>query len=129
MTQNASHAYARTARTGLSGRALEATLLVQTANRLAKASQAPGDQAELIAALGHNQKVWAIFARALRHGDTDLPEPERERLQATVDFVALRTYDILQRLPEFDPGKAIGLIEVNRTLAAGLAGQPGTRAA
>lgn len=116
--------YARTSRTGLSVRALEATVLSQCANRLAASLDAAEPARELISALDENQKAWAIIARALRQGNTDLPEPERRNLSVTIDFVVSRTVQLLRVLPErIEAGKVLDLIELNRALAAGLRGE------
>jgi flagellar protein FlaF len=123
MNQAAS-AYARVARTGLSARALEAAVLSQCANRLTAALDAADPVRDLIAALDENRKLWAVFARALRAGDTDLPDADRHALGTAVDFVAARTIGLLQQLPDtLDRARVQDLVVINRTIAAGLRGE------
>lgn len=122
---HAASAYARVARTGLSARALEAALLSQCANRIAASLDGTDPARDLIAALDENRKLWAVFARALRGGETDVPEPDRRALGTTIDFVAARTIALLQQLPDtIDRAKVQDLVAINRTLAAGLRGEP-----
>ena len=120
-------AYARTARTGLSGRALEAAVLSRCASDLQRAAGAlPESHPALVEALERNRQAWWIFAAQARDDGSPLPLEVRRNLLVTAAFVFARTADICA-VTEFDRlGELVHpLVECNRQLAAGLEGRPG----
>ncbi len=129
----ASHAYARTARAGLTGRALEAAVLTRCADKIAQAlnlADGAGDPLALTAALDVNRQAWAIFAKALRNDATDLPPDLRASVEVSIGLVFKLTIEILASLDAgIDAARARTLITVNREFAAGLRGEKASQAA
>ena len=69
---HAAQAYARTARSALSGRELEAAVLQRCANDLQRALQSlPDDPQPLLEALNRNSRLWGEFGDYLRYPDTE----------------------------------------------------------
>ncbi len=118
-------AYARTALTGLSGRALEAAVLARCATDLQRAAEGlPDTHFELIEALERNRKVWRLFAAEARDPDTHLPADVRGNLIVTASFVFARTADVCElRDTERLAVMVSPLVEYNRHLVAGLEGR------
>jgi flagellar protein FlaF len=118
---SAAQAYARTARTGLTGRALEAALLQRLAGELERASA--GDMVDPSAftrALLDNRRLWAMFASDATEADSVLPEKLRMDIAACTAFVLRQTH-----LAMIDPrpSTVAPLMNLNRTVAEGLAAQ------
>lgn len=124
----AAQAYATTARTGLTGRALEAAVLTRCATDLQRASAHLADGAEaplaLYQALERNRQAWRIFTAEARDEESLLPPEIRRNLLVTAAFVFARTAEICEAT---DHGALAALvrplIEYNRLLAAGLEGR------
>ncbi|MHB2168826.1 flagellar biosynthesis regulator FlaF [Alsobacter sp. R-9] len=116
---NAAHhaagAYARTSRTGLSGRKLEAAVLTQCAADLRKLAEDPSPALPAIVdVLDRNRRVWSIFTTAAMQDDSGLPITDKEALLSLSTYVFERTYELLG---SWDAAKALGLAEINRRLA------------
>ena len=122
-------AYAATARTGLTGRALEAAVLTRCATDLQRASASlsaddPDAHFALIQALERNRQAWRIFAMQARDDDSPLPAEIRRNLLVTATFVFARTADICETTDLSTLGPLVRpLVECNRLLAAGLEGR------
>jgi len=120
-------AYAATARTGLTGRALEAAVLTRCATELQRAAQAtdgPDARFALIQALERNRQAWRIFAAQARDADSPLPAGIRRNLLVTATFVFARTAEICDTTDGSSVAPLVRpLVDCNRLLAAGLEGR------
>jgi flagellar protein FlaF len=120
MFSSARRAYDQGARTSASSRALEASALSRAARLLDDCRQgwnSPERPAALTEALRHNQRLWTLFQAELDQPDHPLPPDIRRNLLRLSAFVDRRTLEILA---DPRPDKLDVLIEINRTLAAGL---------
>ena len=104
-----------------SPRSTEADLLLDAALRLLKVqdnweTKSPGDLNE---ALRYNRLLWTIFISTVTKSDNPLPQAIRQNVANLGIFVMKHTIGILA---EPKPEKISSLIEINRNLAAGLAG-------
>jgi flagellar biosynthesis activator protein FlaF len=126
---SAANAYSRTARTGLSVRQLEASVLRQCTADLLRAGDAPDDQMGLLAALDQNRQVWSLFSSAARSTDNDLPVAFKTSILRIAAFIFKRTMEIIQAQADgtATPLKTLlePLIDLNRTLISGLEGNAG----
>ena len=121
---SAAHAYSRTARTGLTVRQLEASVLRQCTADLLRAGDAPDDQTGLLAALDQNRRLWSLFSSAARASDNDLPVAVKASTLTMAAFVFKQTMDIIQAQADGNktPLKVLlePLIRLNRNLISGL---------
>jgi flagellar biosynthesis regulator FlaF len=128
MINSATQAYARTSRTGLSGRRLEAAALVRCANNLQRTLlQMADDPAPLIEALEANRKLWSIFSVFARDDDSALPLDLRQTLLKVAIGVFRRQGeigDLYASEQRIDPEAVEMLVTINRTLAEALSGTP-----
>jgi flagellar biosynthesis activator protein FlaF len=116
-------AYAATARSGLTGRQLEAAVLKHCALQLQRALTFGQEAPEsFIAALERNRKAWSILSEELRDEGNLLPTDLRSALLRTAVAVFKRTEELANGA---DRSGAELLIAINRHLAAGLEGDPG----
>jgi flagellar protein FlaF len=121
--QNGVHAYAAAARSGLSGRTLEATVLKRCALDLQRTSANAGeDPGAFMAALERNRRAWSIFAEEIRDDSSTLPQAMRANMLRMAVFVFRRTAELADGAA---PKGADMLIALNRSLAAGLEGDAG----
>jgi flagellar protein FlaF len=116
--QNAANTYASVAQAGLSGRDLEASLLIRAAAQL----QAVVDgweerQGQLDEALTYNRRLWSVLATAATEEANPLPAKVKEDFTLLAAFVFKRTTDLMV---EPQPEKVGSLININRNIAAGL---------
>ncbi len=112
----AANAYARTARTGLSGRQLEAAVLAQCAAEIRGLTALASPQLPaIVEALDRNRRLWAVFVAAANHADSGLPQAEKDSLLDLARFVFDRTWELLGA---WDSRKAMALVEINKRLAA-----------
>ncbi|MEW5769681.1 MAG: flagellar biosynthesis regulator FlaF [Pseudomonadota bacterium] len=104
-------------------RELEAALLVRAALAL-KACQeewgGEGHEARLDEALRFNQRLWTVFQSELTSTDNPLPDEVRQNLLNLSWFVDKRTYETLANPVASNLSV---LIDINRHIAEGLAGQ------
>jgi flagellar protein FlaF len=122
MPTNPLDAYQSVERATLSGRELEASVLMRAAQMLQEVRdswQAPGLEDKLYQVLKHNQRIWTLFQSEWLQEDNPLPTELRENLLSLSAFVDKRTFEILS-FPE--PSKLEILISINQNLAAGLRG-------
>lgn len=114
--------YASVSQTGLSGRDLEASLLIRAAAQLQSVVDAWEDrQHELGEALLYNRRLWTILATAATEAENPLPLKVKQDLAGLAAFIFKRTID-LQVEPASE--KVASLISINRNIAAGLREAP-----
>lgn len=109
-------------------RRLEADALLRAASRIEDVRNGwrPARLAELDAALLNNRKLWTIFATEVTSDDSALPVELRNAIASIAVFVFKRSFEALATP---SPELMQPLIDINRTLAAGLLGQPEPAAA
>lgn len=123
MPANPLDAYQEVEKATLSGRDLEATVLMRAAMRLMDVRNnwdAPGRESNLDEALRYNQRIWTVFQSELLNEDNPLPEEIKRNLLSLSDFVDRRTFDVMA-FPSID--KLDILISINKNIAAGLRGE------
>jgi len=118
-------AYDTARKTSPSSRELEAAALFKAA-RLLEACQQRSDRedgpARLDAALRYNQRLWSLFQCELDAPDHPLPPDIRLNLLRLGTFVDRRTLEIRV---DPSPAKLQELVDLNRTIGAGLAAPVG----
>ena len=104
-----------------SPRSTEADLLLEAAIRLQKVqgNWESRSISDLDDALRYNRILWTIFISTVTKADNPLPQAIRQNVANLGIFVMKHTIAILV---EPKPEKISPLIEINRNLAAGLAG-------
>ncbi|MES2906424.1 MAG: flagellar biosynthesis regulator FlaF [Pseudomonadota bacterium] len=139
---NAVQSYANTAKISLSGRDLEAHLLLKAAAKLQAikdkwVQSETGVEAHLLdnrrlwdgwsaietdlsEALVYNRKLWTVFIGSVTDETSQLPKGIRENIANLGIFIFSRTVEI-EASPV--PVKLNALIDINRNVAAGLRGQ------
>lgn len=100
----------------------ESWALTEAARRLIDASRSPANTEALQNALTLNQKLWTIFQVSISEEDCPLPKALRENLAALSLLVDRET---TRRLADLDAGKLDTLIQINRSVASGLAQKAG----
>jgi len=115
----ASAAYANSQPAVIDQRQLEANALLKAAMRLedVRKQWQPKLGAQLDEALFYNKKLWTVFAAEVADGAERLPNDVRNNIGSLAVFVFKRTFELMAT-PE--PAKIDALIEINRTIAAGL---------
>ncbi|BCJ91629.1 flagellar biosynthesis regulatory protein FlaF [Terrihabitans soli] len=118
-------AYAKTAKTTAGPRDLEASLLIQAANKLqAVVSGTVTDTAEMRDALRYNRKLWTILATSATAAENPLPPQIKQNIGNIAMFVLPQCVE-LEANPV--PQRMGSLVNINRELAAGLMQKaPGT---
>ena len=104
-----------------SPRSTEADLLVEAALRLQRVQDnwAPDNISDLDVALRYNRMLWTILISTVTKSENPLPQAIRQNVANLGLFVMKHTIAILV---EPKPEKISTLININRNLAAGLAG-------
>lgn len=122
MSSAAAQAYARVATTSASPRDIEAQALLKAANKLQDiVNNADATKEQATEALMFNRKLWTIFlSEALRDENNPQPIEVRQNIANIGIFVLTQTL-ALQLSPQ--PEHIKPLIEINRNIAAGLAGR------
>ncbi|WP_460448602.1 flagellar biosynthesis regulator FlaF [Alsobacter sp. SYSU BS001988] len=116
------NAYGQASKAGLSGRELEAAVLIECAADLQRAVAALESQPKLLdEALAKNRKLWSILAAGATEGDNPLPRDLKANMGRLAIFVFNRTLDLIM-MPT--PEGVQPLIDINRNIAAGLRGAP-----
>ena len=117
----ASKAYTKTAKETANPRELEATLLLNAAARLQAAhdtwQQRPAD---LHDALLYNRRLWTVFLDAVTQDDNKLPAEVRSNVANLGIYVMGETFSLMTN-PQ--PRHLTSLININRSIAAGLRGR------
>ena len=120
MSGNPLDAYQSVEKTTLSGRELEASVLMRAALLLADVQSnwgKPSHEERLDNALRHNQRIWTLFQAEIINPDHPLPAEIRQNLLSLSAFIDKRTFDVMA-YP--DPAKLDILISINKNVAAGL---------
>lgn len=115
------NAYQTNNKTTLSGRDLEAAVLVKAAVML-KECQDNLDSSRpdvLLDALKYNQKIWSFFQTEIANPENPLPRKLKEDLLSLSIFIDRRTFEVMA-YPA--PEKLTILININFNVAAGLRG-------
>lgn len=104
----------------------EAWALIQAARQLAAIIQfgdlaQAEDRKRFREALRLNLRIWTIIQAEQLTGDNPLPEPIRRNILTLCNFIDRHT---LATIAEPSVQRAIVLIDINRNIAAGLAGSP-----
>ncbi len=108
----------------LTGRALEAAVLTQAAQKLTACQnnwEASDHEERLDEALKYNQRVWTLFQSELSNPENPLPKKLKEDLLSLSAFIDRRIFDILS-FPA--PEKLTAIININLNIAAGLSANP-----
>jgi flagellar protein FlaF len=105
-----------------SPRTTEADLLLQAALRLQTVRDGwdTDNRTDLNDALRYNRMLWTIFISTVTKNENPLPQAIRQNIANLGIFVMKHTMAILA---EPKPAKISPLININRNLAAGLAGE------
>lgn len=121
MSSAAAQAYARVANTTASPRDIEAQALLMAANKLqAVMTNADATFEQASEALMFNRKLWSIFLSEAQRDENPQPLDVRQNIANLGIFVLSHTA-ALQISPQRNHFKP--LIEINRNIAAGLAGR------
>ncbi|MGE3622569.1 MAG: flagellar biosynthesis regulator FlaF [Bdellovibrionales bacterium] len=119
--QNKINAYATHQHIQETDRDIDARALLICASQLDAARNAESDRALYKDAIKRNQKLWTIFQVALCDPGNPLPVELKNillNLSCFVDKVSFRA------LAEFKPAMLGSLIDINRSIAAGLSKKP-----
>ncbi len=120
MPQTAINAYATMQRDALTGRDLEASVLMRAA-ALLKSCQERWDHEErdlfLSEAIRFNQAIWSVFQAELSQPDNPLPPELKQNILNLSLFVDKRSMEILA---DPQPEKLSLIININLNIAAGL---------
>jgi flagellar protein FlaF len=122
--QSAAQAYSKVATQTCSPRELEADLLLRAAAQLQAVVDKWDDGKktdQYYNALTYNRRLWVILFSAVTAADNPLPVETRQNVANLGLFVFNETVILTS---EADREKIIGLIDINRQVAAGLNGQP-----
>jgi len=116
--QQAARAYARTAQETLSGRDLEAHVLMLSARRLQRVREDFAvNGSQLDEALTNNRKLWTVLVTSVVSPENPLPREIKENIANLANFIFNRTIDIMVSR---DPAQLDVLVQINRDIAAGL---------
>lgn len=123
MLKTGIEAYREAQKTTMSGRELEAAMLVKAAHKLKNCKEnwdAP-DRAECLEeALKYNQKLWSFFQAELSNPEHPMPKKLREDILSLSLFIDKRTFEVMASPA---PEKIDILININLNIAAGLRGK------
>lgn len=115
-------AYRDMQKTTISGRELEAAVLIKAAQLLTQCKnnwEATDREMKLDEALKFNQAIWNIIQSELSKSDNPLPKKIREDILALSVFIDKR---ILNIMLDPEPEKLNIIINININIAAGLRG-------
>jgi flagellar protein FlaF len=121
---NQLEAYRTVQKTTMSGREIEASVLIAAAMKLKQCQDnwsAKDRDRKLDEALKFNQLVWTIFQGELAKSDNPLPKKIREDLLSLSVFIDKRTFAAMS-YPSRD--NLTVLININLNIAAGLRDTP-----
>ena len=119
--QSAANAYRSVAKEIASPRDLEANLLLKAAAQLQAISDRwERDNSGLDEALTYNRKLWTIFLESVTSADSELPTEIRENVASLGVFIMKHTFAVMAK-PRRE--SLASLININRSLAAGLRGK------
>lgn len=118
--------YRKVEKETLSGRDLEASVLLKAAQKLMAARHRLASERDFDAldeALRYNQRLWTLFQSELAEPDNPLPQPIKENLLALIGFIDRRTFALMS---DPVPERVDVLIEINRNIASGLQARSGS---
>lgn len=124
MSSLALTAYARRQAEGLSGRALEAAIFERcAADMQAVLNRGSATPAELFRAIERNREFWAMCLASAADENCPLPEELKVNIGQLAVFMEaqMRKAVVEQDVKALEP-----MVYINRNLAAGLRGKPGT---
>jgi len=124
MFNNPLKAYQTVESATLDGRALEASLLIKSAARMAAVQQnwnVPGREEMLDESLRYNLRLWTVFQAEMANAENPIPAEIKRNILSLSAFIDKRTFETIS-YP--DPAKLDILIAINRNIAAGLQPQP-----
>jgi len=113
-------AYRTVQKTTMSGREIEASVLIAAAMKLKQCQDNWGARdrgKRLDEALKYNQLIWSIFQSELVKSDNQLPKKIREDILSLSVFIDKRIFSVMS-YPSAD--KLTILININLNIAAGL---------
>jgi flagellar biosynthesis activator protein FlaF len=121
--QHGAAAYARTSKTTVTPRELEAQLLLKAAARLTALRDRwnTSSAADIEQALEFNKRLWLVFTSAVTRPENPLPNALKSNIANLAIFIFGRH---LEMIGEPHPAKLGALITINREIAAGLMVQP-----
>ncbi|MFN3396867.1 MAG: flagellar biosynthesis regulator FlaF [Thermodesulfovibrionales bacterium] len=120
MLKTGIEAYREVQKNTMSGRELEASVLIKAAHKLKHCRDnwdSQDIQERLDEALKYNQKLWSFFQAELSRPDHPLPKKLREDLLSLSLFIDKRIFEIMASP---SPEKLDILININLNIAAGL---------
>jgi len=117
-------AYRRTKSIAASPRETEYRLMSEITGEMIGARDAGLTGMALTPALHRNREAWGLFSSLCASGDNQLPAELRAGIISLALWVDRFTTDVITGRDSIDP-----LIDVNRTIIAGLAGQAQANAA
>ncbi|MCX7793121.1 MAG: flagellar biosynthesis regulator FlaF [Thermodesulfovibrionales bacterium] len=124
MLKTGIEAYRDVEKATLSGRELEASILVKAAHLLKECRDRwnePDRDEKLDKALRYNQRLWSLFQAELSRPDHPMPKNLREDLLSLSLFIDKRTFELMASP---SPEKLDILIKINLNIAAGLRSKP-----
>jgi flagellar protein FlaF len=124
MYANQLRTYEAVSKVTMSGREVEAAVLMKAALKLRDCQENWGAEdrdAKLDEALKFNQLVWSIFQAELIRPDNPLPKKLRQDILSLSAFIDKRIFETMA-YPA--PEKLTAIININLNLAAGLNGSP-----
>jgi len=116
-------AYRTAVKTTMSGREIEASVLIKAALMLKNCQEnwdSENGNAKLEEALKFNQLIWSIFQSDLTNADNPLPKKLKEDILSLTVFIDKRVFDVMA-YPS--PEKLTVIININLSIAAGLQGR------
>lgn len=121
---NPINAYKKIAKDTLSGREIEAAVLIKAAEKLQECQQhwdSSDRDKKLDESIKFNQLIWSIFQSELASADNPLPKELRVNLLRLSAFIDKRSLETIA-YPASE--KLNILININRNIAAGLRERP-----
>lgn len=120
MLKTGIEAYREVQKTTMSGRELEASVLVKAAHKLKNCRDnwdTPDILERLDEALKYNQRLWSFFQAELSRPNHPMPKKLREDLLSLSLFIDKRTFEVMASP---SPERLDILININLNIAAGL---------
>ncbi len=121
---NPADVYKKVEQETLSGREVEAAVLIKAADKLEECQRnwnAPDREQKLDESIKFNQLIWSIFQSELAAEDNPLPKEIRANLLRLSAFIDKRSLETIA-YPAAEKLKI--LIDINRNIAAGLRETP-----
>jgi flagellar protein FlaF len=119
--QNAAGTYRAVANRIANARELEAGLLLKAASQLQVIRDDwDRNKSDLDSALLYNRKLWTVFLTSVTSEGHPLPVEIRQNVANLGIFVMNQTLSVMS---DRQPDRLVSLININREIAAGLAGR------